>query len=505
MQAVQLEIRFTGFRDTRKNLENAAQKIAKVIRDEKMREYVAVEQREEALPVDVLEPGRQRASAKPFPKATKDRSEEPPVRERGSIDQITIDQEFERLVHDLTTAEFQQLERNVLQDGCLDPLVVWEHEGRQILLDGHHRFKICKEHGIQFDIVKMSFPDRGSAELWVIEKQIGRRNLTPFARIELLQPYDKMVRLEAREKQQQAHRKRDQQSETEAFDPVHSDEVLARLAGVSPRTYNKARYIIEHAPEEVKEQLRKAEISIDAAYKKIYKPKKDRSKKKESPAPGREPTAKDPQDGRAGPKLPPPSDVIVINKAWASSGMGIQRLTKLPMDKLAGKDAILWFWTPVKHVPNIFPVLSNWGFEFRTILAWENTERVNDEWLDDTADFFVVATKGNPGIDPHYKAGTLLKTGIKTGTAEPVGFFTIIERRCMGQARLEIFAETTREGWLVWPPVDENGAREEQEEKDATEERDAATPLARETMSGRKSRKAQPQVPESIESEGESF
>jgi hypothetical protein len=48
--------------------------------------------------------------------------------------------------------------------------------------------------------------------------------------------------------------------------PVHTDIELGKLAGVSHTTIQKARKIAEKAPEPIKEQLRRGEISINAAH-----------------------------------------------------------------------------------------------------------------------------------------------------------------------------------------------------------------------------------------------
>lgn len=56
---------------------------------------------------------------------------------------IQIDKEFEALIPRLTDEEFSQLEKNVIEDGCRDALVLWE----DILVDGHNRYRICQKHG----------------------------------------------------------------------------------------------------------------------------------------------------------------------------------------------------------------------------------------------------------------------------------------------------------------------------------------------------------------------
>lgn len=88
-----------------------------------------------------------------------------------------IDSEFSKLHRPLTEEEFKRLKENLLHDGvCHDPIVIWK--GHNILLDGHHRLSICKEHNIPYRTTGIELPDRDSAKEWVIQHQLGKRNLS---------------------------------------------------------------------------------------------------------------------------------------------------------------------------------------------------------------------------------------------------------------------------------------------------------------------------------------
>lgn len=95
---------------------------------------------------------------------------------------IRIDPEFKAYIPALTDDEKAQLERNIVADGCRDPLLVWG----DILIDGHNRFEICTRLNIPFQTVQKDFPDREAALDWMDAHQLGRRNLTPDARKLLL-------------------------------------------------------------------------------------------------------------------------------------------------------------------------------------------------------------------------------------------------------------------------------------------------------------------------------
>lgn len=88
---------------------------------------------------------------------------------------ITVDPEFKSNIPPLSDEEYAQLEKNILADGCRDPLVLWG----QLLVDGHNRYAICTKHGLPFDTVQKEFASRDEAMDWMDANQLGRRNLTP--------------------------------------------------------------------------------------------------------------------------------------------------------------------------------------------------------------------------------------------------------------------------------------------------------------------------------------
>ena len=87
--------------------------------------------------------------------------------------------EFEEYIVPLQVDEYAQLEKNILEEGCREPLIVWPYNGKNILVDGHNRYKICNKHEIPFKIHKIDFKSIENAKKWIINNQLGRRNLTP--------------------------------------------------------------------------------------------------------------------------------------------------------------------------------------------------------------------------------------------------------------------------------------------------------------------------------------
>jgi len=55
---------------------------------------------------------------------------------------ILIDEEFRTLLPALDTQTYALLEENILENGCREPITLWN----DILIDGYNRHRICTEH-----------------------------------------------------------------------------------------------------------------------------------------------------------------------------------------------------------------------------------------------------------------------------------------------------------------------------------------------------------------------
>jgi hypothetical protein len=167
-----------------------------------------------------------------------------------------IDTEFQSLVHPLTHEEKAGLEQQLLTDGCLDPLRVWQEEN--ILLDGHNRFDLCTLHNIPFKTEYLSLKNRDAALLWIVCNQLSRRNST-----EEQKSYLRGKRYELEKKAQGEHEGNQYTKvEKDQIDPLPTTaEKLAKEFGVSAPTikrdeqFAKGVDAIAKAAPEVKQEI----------------------------------------------------------------------------------------------------------------------------------------------------------------------------------------------------------------------------------------------------------
>jgi len=96
----------------------------------------------------------------------------------AEIEELTIDDEFKDLIPKISLEEYNQLEENISEEGVRDKIVVWETDGKKIIIDGHNRYDICRKHEIEFKTKIKQFETREEAIDYMIKNQLARRNLT---------------------------------------------------------------------------------------------------------------------------------------------------------------------------------------------------------------------------------------------------------------------------------------------------------------------------------------
>ena len=184
---------------------------------------------------------------------------------------IVIDEEFKSLIPPLSPEEYKQLEENCVKEGIRDALVVWELRDETdslILLDGHNRWNISSEHaGIPFNIKRMYFESREQAKAWIINNQLGRRNLNSYQRSVLALQLKPLIAEQAKERQ--IRKPQNSVPQISAEQKSETRPVLADIAGVSHDTIRKVEKLEATAPQELKEQLRNGDISINQAFKEV--------------------------------------------------------------------------------------------------------------------------------------------------------------------------------------------------------------------------------------------
>lgn len=138
------------------------------------------------------------------------------------------------------------------------PLIIWQ--GNTILVDGHTRLIAARDAGIdRVPVLMKSFENEDDAILYAFHLQRNRRNLTDDHILRCLEVLDKI---------------NDTKKEKKSVDkPLpgkkETVELRARELGTSKSKIEKARTIIEHGDDQIKEQIQTGKTSINKAYNDI--------------------------------------------------------------------------------------------------------------------------------------------------------------------------------------------------------------------------------------------
>jgi len=190
---------------------------------------------------------------------------------------------YDKLLPRMSEEEFAQLKASIEAEGQHYPIMV--NEDLEVL-DGHHRFRACIELGIEPDFEVRKFDDKLLEKKFVIEANLRRRHLNNFQLVELAVPLLEIEKALAKQRQSKGGKNgRDLQlglasDDTEPNEPQiksKATEVVAKKAGLSTRTFERGKTIIDKATEDDKQKLREGKVSISKVYQEIREAEKPKA------------------------------------------------------------------------------------------------------------------------------------------------------------------------------------------------------------------------------------
>lgn len=187
--------------------------------------------------------------------------------------EIIIDEEFKNLIPPLTKDEYEQLEKNIITEGCRESIITW---GKTVI-DGHNRHEICSKHNISFKTVEKEFKDRNAVIEWMILNQFGRRSLSNYDRSLLALRLEDVFKEKAKANMStgKVRMKKDGCQNADNHPPmmpkdkIDTKKKIADIANVSHDTIHKVKYIQEKGDDEMKSLIRSGDMTVRAAYQAI--------------------------------------------------------------------------------------------------------------------------------------------------------------------------------------------------------------------------------------------
>ena len=192
---------------------------------------------------------------------------------------LHLNPEYAKLLPKMSDEEFAELKSSIQAEGQHYPIVV--NENLEVI-DGHHRFQVCVELGIEPDFEVRKFEDKLLEKKFVIEANLRRRHLNKFQLVELGVPLLEIEK-ELAKKRQAAGGKIGRNIQLglapddakPAFKKSKATAAIAKKVGVSTRTFERGKKILEKASEEDKQKLREGKTSIAKVYREVVAPEKE--------------------------------------------------------------------------------------------------------------------------------------------------------------------------------------------------------------------------------------
>ncbi len=186
---------------------------------------------------------------------------------------LIVDSEFKDLIPPLDEQERAQLEENILQDGIREPLTTWGN----IIVDGHNRYAVAQKHNLPFKTIAKDFEDRNDAKIWILKNQLGRRNLIAPVRIKLALLVEQTIAQKAKERMEEGKNQyTSPEDKCPQPTPQEKNKIdrqnktnyqLAKMAGVSDKTVQRYKKILQDADADIVAKVDTGQISINEGFK----------------------------------------------------------------------------------------------------------------------------------------------------------------------------------------------------------------------------------------------
>jgi len=181
-----------------------------------------------------------------------------------------------KIIPEMTSTEFESLKSDIEKNGLLCPIELYE--GR--VLDGRHRFKACKQLGIEPDFVESAINEQ-TPESYVWSLNAARRHLTPSQKAMIAVPIK-----QAEAKKAKGRQIRKPKSVPEKVPEQNSGDardIAAALVGVNAKYVDAAEKLYNENPELAK-RVTDGEVELSKAKKQHSDEEKSKKRDKESKA-----------------------------------------------------------------------------------------------------------------------------------------------------------------------------------------------------------------------------
>lgn len=202
--------------------------------------------------------------------------------------ELKINPRFEKFSPKKKPDEIEKLRESLKEKGYIgSPILTWHG----FIVDGHNRYKMCKELGIEIDLdenVEEINLGENAEEIdamdWMLTHQLSSKNLSVGEKLAMTEEFKKEVALDNEKKKSEAGKNYGKgmnnsstpigvnlsDNKNERKD-TWTDNQIAKKAGVGTGSVARYNKIMNSDDEELKEQVKTGQVTVNKAYEEVRK------------------------------------------------------------------------------------------------------------------------------------------------------------------------------------------------------------------------------------------
>jgi N6-adenosine-specific RNA methylase IME4/ParB-like chromosome segregation protein Spo0J len=339
----------------------------------------------------------------------------------------------------LSADEYDALKADLSQRGLQVPL---EITAGGLVLDGHARLRAALELGLaELEVLVVEPADELEH---ILRAALLRRQLSPSQRAALalkLASYEQL-RQQAKERQR-ANLRQSTEVATLPARGKRTREVIAELAGASPRTVADAITVHDGDPA-LFERVLEGKIAAHTAARRVRRATRDQAIGPPPPLP----------EG--------PFELILADPPWELGSPDSDRAPEnhypcMPLAEIealqvpAADNAVLYLWALSSLLPEAIQVMQSWGFSYRTGRVWVKHAIGPGQWVRHRHEHLLIGRKGSfSPPEPADRPDSVIEARRERHSQKPDCVYHDLERAYPYATKVELFARTARPGWAAW-------------------------------------------------------
>lgn len=348
--------------------------------------------------------------------------------------------------------EFVDMVSSIKANGLRHPVVLFEGK----ILDGRNRYRACLAADVVPQVEQFSGDDPIA---FVVDENLTRRHLNESQRAMVAADMSRLTQgartdLSPRGEMSQAER--------------------ASVVGVGKRTVERADVVTDKGVPELAAAVRKGTISVNVAERVaqldpdeqtriVAKPERAATEVKKATRKAREVDLGEKQaalpDKKYGVILADPEWKFEV---WSEGGMDRAADNHYPTSatdiiaardvaSIAADDCVLFLWATAPMLPQALAVMSAWGFQYASHIAWDKQIAGTGYWSRNRHELMLIGTRGNvPAPAPGTQCDSIIVEKRGRHSVKPEESYRIIEAYFPNLPKIELNARQARPGWDSW-------------------------------------------------------